>query len=78
VRTAVWTEPGSTGDLLAERAGVSRDELLASLPATLGASTGRITEPAEVAALVVFLASGKAPNMHGSDLVIDGGLRKEL
>ncbi|WP_280266517.1 SDR family oxidoreductase [Nocardia wallacei] len=78
VRTAVWSEPGSTGDLLATRAGVSRDELLASLPATLGASTGRITEPAEVAALVVFLASGKVPNIHGADLVIDGGVRKEL
>jgi NAD(P)-dependent dehydrogenase (short-subunit alcohol dehydrogenase family) len=74
VRTTVWTEPGSTGDLLATRAGVSRDELLRSLPATAGASTGRITEPAEVAALVVFLASEKAPNIHGSDLVIDGGI----
>jgi NAD(P)-dependent dehydrogenase (short-subunit alcohol dehydrogenase family) len=74
VRTTVWTEPGSTGDLLATRAGVSRDELLHSLPATAGASTGRITEPTEVAALVVFLASAKAPNIHGSDLVIDGGI----
>nr|WP_277949916.1 SDR family oxidoreductase [Bailinhaonella thermotolerans] len=78
VRTAVWTEPGGTGDTLARRAGVSREELLDGLPATLGMSTGRITEPAEVAALVVFLASGKAPNINGSDLVIDGGLRKEL
>jgi NAD(P)-dependent dehydrogenase (short-subunit alcohol dehydrogenase family) len=41
-------------------------------------STGHITEPAEIAALVVFLASGRAPNINGSDLVIDGGLRKEL
>jgi NAD(P)-dependent dehydrogenase (short-subunit alcohol dehydrogenase family) len=74
VRTGVWTEPGSAGDLLATRAGVSRDELLDSLPATVGASTGRITEPTEVAALVVFLASARAPNIHGSDLVIDGGI----
>ncbi|MEV4573181.1 SDR family oxidoreductase [Nonomuraea jabiensis] len=77
VRTSVWTEPGSTGDALATRAGISREELLDSLPATLGMSTGRITEPEEIAALVVFLASGKAPNINGSDLVIDGGLRKE-
>ncbi|WP_433435500.1 SDR family oxidoreductase [Nonomuraea sp. CA-141351] len=77
VRTAVWTEPGSTGDALAKKAGISREELLDSLPAALGMSTGHITEPAEIAALVVFLASGKAPNINGSDLVIDGGLRKE-
>jgi len=74
----VWTEPGSTGDLLASRAGISREQLLERLPATSGMSTGHITEPAEIAALVVFLASGKAPNITGSDLVIDGGLRKEL
>jgi NAD(P)-dependent dehydrogenase (short-subunit alcohol dehydrogenase family) len=78
VRTAVWTEPGSTGDLLANRAGISREQLLERLPATTGMSTGHITEPAEIAALVVFLASGKAPNINGSDIVIDGGLRKEL
>ncbi|NJP92613.1 SDR family oxidoreductase [Nonomuraea sp. FMUSA5-5] len=78
VRTAVWTEPGSTGDVLASRAGISCEELLSTLPATFGMSTGQITEPAEIAALVVFLASGRAPNINGSDLVIDGGLRKEL
>jgi NAD(P)-dependent dehydrogenase (short-subunit alcohol dehydrogenase family) len=78
VRTAVWTEPGSTGDILAKRAGISREKLLDALPATVGMSTGHITEPAEIAALVVFLVSGKAPNINGSDLVIDGGLRKEL
>lgn len=78
VRTAVWTEPGSTGDALAAQAGISREELLAGLPAAVGMSTGHVTEPAEIASLVVFLASGRAPNINGSDLVIDGGMRKEL
>lgn len=78
VRTAVWTEPGSTGDALATQAGISREEFLKALPATVGMSTGRITEPAEIAAMVVFLASGTAPNINGADLVIDGGMRKEL
>jgi NAD(P)-dependent dehydrogenase (short-subunit alcohol dehydrogenase family) len=78
VRTAPWIEPGSTGDLLANRAGISRERLLDTLPSTMGMSTGRITEPAEIAALVVFLVSGRAPNINGSDLVIDGGLRNEL
>lgn len=78
VRTSVWTEPGSTGDALAARAGLSREEFLDVLPATLGMSTGRITEPSEIAALVVFLAGGSASNINGADLVIDGGMRKEL
>ncbi|MBF6176478.1 SDR family oxidoreductase [Nocardia blacklockiae] len=78
VRTAVWTEPGSTGDTLARQRGLSQDELLDTLPAAFGMSTSRIAEPAEIAALVAFLASGKAPNIHGADLVVDGGLRKEI
>ena len=36
--------------------------------------TGRFTRPAEVADLVVLLASGRAGNMTGADFVIDGGL----
>jgi NAD(P)-dependent dehydrogenase (short-subunit alcohol dehydrogenase family) len=36
--------------------------------------TGRFTHPAEVADLVVLLASGRAGNVAGSDFVIDGGL----
>jgi NAD(P)-dependent dehydrogenase (short-subunit alcohol dehydrogenase family) len=40
--------------------------------------TGRFADPKEIAALVVFLASGQVPNMSGSDLVIDGGILKTL
>jgi NAD(P)-dependent dehydrogenase (short-subunit alcohol dehydrogenase family) len=36
--------------------------------------TGRFTDPAEVADLVVLLASGRAGNTTGADFVIDGGL----
>jgi NAD(P)-dependent dehydrogenase (short-subunit alcohol dehydrogenase family) len=38
------------------------------------AATGRFTEPAEVADLVVLLASDRAGNVTGADFVIDGGL----
>ena len=38
------------------------------------AATGRFTRPEEVADLVVLLASARAGNVTGSDIVIDGGL----
>ncbi|WP_412516094.1 SDR family NAD(P)-dependent oxidoreductase [Actinomadura madurae] len=78
VWTDVWTSPGGPGDLLAQRAGVAREDFADRLPAVVGLSTGRFTDPQEVAALVVFLASGRVPNMSGSDLVIDGGMLKTV
>jgi NAD(P)-dependent dehydrogenase (short-subunit alcohol dehydrogenase family) len=36
--------------------------------------TGRFTRPQEVADVVLLLASGRAGNVTGSDVVIDGGL----
>ena len=36
--------------------------------------TGRFTTPAEVADLVLFLASERAANITGADFTIDGGL----
>jgi NAD(P)-dependent dehydrogenase (short-subunit alcohol dehydrogenase family) len=41
-------------------------------------ATGRFTRPDEVADLVVLLASGRAGNVTGADVVIDGGLIKTL
>jgi NAD(P)-dependent dehydrogenase (short-subunit alcohol dehydrogenase family) len=43
-----------------------------------GFSTGRFTQPHEVADLVVLLASDRAGNVTGSDFLIDGGLVKTL
>jgi NAD(P)-dependent dehydrogenase (short-subunit alcohol dehydrogenase family) len=37
-------------------------------------ATGRFTRPEEVADLVALLAGGRAGNLTGSDIVIDGGL----
>jgi NAD(P)-dependent dehydrogenase (short-subunit alcohol dehydrogenase family) len=36
--------------------------------------TGRFSQPAEVADLIVYLASDRAANITGSDFTIDGGL----
>jgi NAD(P)-dependent dehydrogenase (short-subunit alcohol dehydrogenase family) len=41
--------------------------------AAAGTPTGRITTPAEVAALVLFLASPAAANLTGQALALDGG-----
>ncbi|WET81607.1 hypothetical protein P3102_10495 [Amycolatopsis sp. QT-25] len=64
------------GDLLARCAGIAPDDVPDRLPAMLGATTGRLTQPEEIAVLVALLASGRVPNVSGSDLVIDGGTRK--
>jgi NAD(P)-dependent dehydrogenase (short-subunit alcohol dehydrogenase family) len=40
--------------------------------------TGRFTLPAEVASLVVYLASDRAANITGGDFTIDGGLTTTL
>ena len=41
-------------------------------------STGRFTHPQEVADLVLLLASDRAGNVTGTDVLIDGGLVKTL
>lgn len=78
VRTAVWTEPGSNGETLARRNGLSLGEFVDRIPEMTGLSTGKMAEPEEIGALVVFLASGKVPNMSGSDVVLDGGMLKTI
>jgi NAD(P)-dependent dehydrogenase (short-subunit alcohol dehydrogenase family) len=40
--------------------------------------TGRFTTPAEVADMVLFLASDRAANITGADFAIDGGLVQTL
>jgi NAD(P)-dependent dehydrogenase (short-subunit alcohol dehydrogenase family) len=39
-----------------------------------GSATGRFSQPAEVADLILYLASDRAANITGSDFTIDGGL----
>ena len=41
---------------------------------TLSSGPGRFTRPAEVAQLVLLLASNTAGNITGADVLIDGGM----
>lgn len=48
------------------------------VPQSMGISTGRITEPHEVADLVLFLSSPLAANITGTEVLIDGGQNKTI
>jgi NAD(P)-dependent dehydrogenase (short-subunit alcohol dehydrogenase family) len=76
VGTRTWRDPGRVGTQRAAEHGISHQEFLAALPERAGITSGRITEPEEVAALVAFLVSAKAANIIGADLIIDGGMVK--
>ncbi|MFF5206463.1 SDR family NAD(P)-dependent oxidoreductase [Streptosporangium sp. NPDC000396] len=78
VRTSMWEDPAGYGAELARSMGVEHEQLLAQLPAGMGMTTGRFVEPAEVAALVVHLASPHAASINGADHLIDGGSIKTV
>ena len=60
----------------AEEAGITFDEALANMTANI--PLGRIGEPDEFAALVVFLASEQASYITGTTIQVDGGMVKAL
>ncbi|MET4159074.1 oxidoreductase [Agromyces sp. PvR057] len=79
VSTPLWLGETGVAATLAASMGVSFDEARErAIAAAGGFSTGRFTEPEEVADLVLLLASGRAGNVTGADFLIDGGLTKEL
>jgi NAD(P)-dependent dehydrogenase (short-subunit alcohol dehydrogenase family) len=72
VETALWLGDDGVAATVARAGGGDASDVAKQQAAQ--AATGRFTRPDEVADLVVLLASGRAGNMTGSDVVIDGGL----
>lgn len=76
VSTDLWLGEGGVAETVAGAVGGSPGAVAAK--AAAGSVTGRFTTPQEVADLVVFLASDRAGNLTGADIVIDGGLTPTL
>jgi 3-oxoacyl-[acyl-carrier protein] reductase len=66
-----WLAPGGLADQGAERSGKSRDEVLEGV--AKGRPLGRLAEPEEIAAVIVFLCSDRASYVTGSAWSADGG-----
>jgi 3-oxoacyl-[acyl-carrier protein] reductase len=66
-----WLAPGGLADQAAALSGKSRDEVLEGVGK--GRPLGRLAEPAEIAAVIVFLCSDRASYVTGSAWSADGG-----
>ncbi len=76
VETALWLGSGGVAETLGRAGNV--DPAAIAADAVAGTATGRFTHPAEVADLVILLASSRAGNLTGADVRIDGGLVSTL
>lgn len=69
--TEAWLAAGGLADQQAGRTGKSREEVLEAV--AKGRPLGRLAEPDEIAAVIVFLCSDRANYVTGSAWSADGG-----
>jgi 3-oxoacyl-[acyl-carrier protein] reductase len=69
--TGLWTAKGGLADQQAAATGGTRKEALAAAGAKV--PLGRLAEPEEIAAVVVFLCSERASDVTGAAWSVDGG-----
>ena len=72
VATDLWLGKGGVAQTVGAATGARPEDV--EHDAARQMVTGRFTRPAEVADLVLFLASDRSANVTGADFVIDGGL----
>jgi NAD(P)-dependent dehydrogenase (short-subunit alcohol dehydrogenase family) len=76
VSTPLWLGDGGVAATVARATGLQPDAV--AKQAADDSVTGRFTRPEEVADLVLLLASDRAGNVTGADVIIDGGLTTSL
>ena len=69
--TELWTGDAGIAAQIAQRGGTSREDELAAAGAKV--PLGRLGEPDEIAAVIVFLCSEQASNVAGASWSADGG-----
>jgi NAD(P)-dependent dehydrogenase (short-subunit alcohol dehydrogenase family) len=72
VATDLWLGKGGVAETVGGAVGAAPKDVAAQ--AAKDSVTGRFTRPQEVADLVVFLASDRAGNLTGADIILDGGM----
>ena len=79
VATDLWLGDDGVAETIARRSAMDPDDAaVAILDGMGGAATGKISSPEDVAFVIAFLASGRASNITGQNLVVDGGLMKTI
>ncbi|WUV51998.1 SDR family oxidoreductase [Amycolatopsis sp. NBC_01480] len=75
-RTAIQTSPDGYVGRLSASMGLDHETVLAAMPEQAGMVTGKLIEPAEIARVVLVLASPAMPSAVGSNWIVDGGSLK--